>query len=133
MTTKLPRVGSKEFKRLPYKDQLYILNLFYFDKDKYFDFCGVSTPELEYVDESLDKIFKLPSAPTLVADLPISFSEGCWCAYLSYFNPRWWEECNSPLDELDLSHKRIFSIQLFNFSLLSLDYNSYKLSRWLLT
>jgi hypothetical protein len=117
----LPRVGSNEFKELHFKDQLYILNLFLHDKDKYYSLTGVPTPELEYVDKSLGKLLQLPIVPSFEIDAPISFAENCWCAYLSYFNIRWWEEGFSPLDELELEHQRVFGIQLFNLPLLTFD------------
>lgn len=131
----LPPIGSDKFKKLHYKEKLYILNLYYHDSSKYLELCGKPgkvSKELEYIDKSITDLFNDSAPPNFQTDIPLSFVENCWCAYLSNFNPAWWEVGFSPLDFLGLDHKRIFNIQLFNFPLLSFDSVASKIFRWLL-
>lgn len=133
-STLLPGIGSSEFKKLHYKEQLFIMKLFYHDPDKYKLLCGSpgATPAgLEYVDHSVGLIFKYAQLPETHEEIPIEFINSCWCAYLTYYNPLWWEEYFSPVDDLGFDHKRIFGINLFNFPLISLDSPGLKILKWL--
>lgn len=135
---KLAKIGSANFKRLDFKEQLFILNLYYHDQDNYLNLCGLPPKELEYVDDYVSSIFSLPRTPTFSADPSIFpsallFHENCWCAYLAYFNPKWWEEELNPVDLLGHSYKRVLNIQLFNFPLISFDLHSLRILRWLRT
>lgn len=130
-TSLLPQIDSEEFKQLHFKEQLYILNLYYHDKLKYLELCGLPPDELKYVDESIETILKISQEPEDNFAQPISFVENHWCAYLCYYNPKWWEEGFSPVDDLGYSHRRIFGIQLFNFPLVSLDHAAAKALRYL--
>jgi len=128
----LPRVGSQEFSSLDFKQQLFILNLYLYDKDKYRTFARIDDPgELVYIDKSLDEIGKMKIRPDPNIDLPASFVEGCWSAYISYYDPIWWKDEVSPIEELGLDHKRMLGIQFFNFPLLSLDSISRMMLSWL--
>lgn len=131
MTTRLPSIDSQEFKTLHYKEQLHIFNLYLYDREKYLQLVGITPDELKYVDRSIASILQIPSEPNDDRELPVSFVEGCWCAYIANFNPLWWEEGFSPIDDVGLSHKRIFGIQLFDFPLISMDRTSSQLFRWL--
>lgn len=131
LTTKLPSINSNKFKELHYKEQLYILNLYLHDRDKYLELVGSTPKELEYIDKEVSALFRVSSRPENDDETPVSFVENCWCAYLARFNPKWWDEDFSPIEDLGLSHQRIFGIQLFNFPLVSFDRPSSHILRWL--
>lgn len=128
----LPPINSNEFNNLYYKDKLYIINLYYYNKSKYLDLCRLPPKELEYIDRSIGTLFRVSHVPEVAEDLPLSFVTGCFCAYLSNYNEKWWDEDFSPVDDLGLSHKRIFGIHLFDFPLVSFDRQSAILLRWLI-
>lgn len=127
----LPPIGSPDFKKLHYKEQLFILNLYYHDRTKYLDICGLPSDDVKYITDSVERVFSMAKAPRVANELPIAFVEDCWCAYLAFYDPKWYEEGFSPVDDLGLSHRRIFNIQLFNFPLLAFDTAGLRMLRWL--
>lgn len=120
-----PKVNSYEFKKLSFAEQVHILNLYLHHPDEYSDKAGVAPAhdELSYVNEALQYILekKNRGVPSVDPSYPVQVIHNHWAAYISYFNPCWWEEGFSPLDELGLSHKRIFNLNLFTFPFIAFD------------
>jgi len=109
--------------------------MYYYDRTKYEQVCGgIAGPidGMEYLDSSLESIFKQSRLPTFSDTHPISFSTGCWCAYQGKYNNKLDQQVTI-LDQLDISHRRVLGIDLFNFPLLSFDAVTSRLFRWLIT
>jgi len=132
-----PRVNSKEFKELDFRTQLWLFNLLLHDRDKYSSLTGevVVDEDLLYVDDSINFILSQERCgnPELDEDsLPIVYYHNHWAAYQSFYKSTWYEEGFSPLDEFDIQHRRIFSLQLFSFPFLAIDRQAFRILRWLL-
>lgn len=136
-TELLPAVGSRGFKQLSFKEQLYVYSLYLHHPDQYRELVGINPydPSLEYVDEQLNFLIvnrETMGAPPVYTDpFPFHFVEGLWAGYLSYYNPRWYEEAFSPIDDLGLQHKRLLGVNLFTFPLLGCDVRAAKILRYL--
>ncbi len=130
----LPHIGTTAYKKLDFKIQLFLYNMYLHEPSRYKELVGVTAPddELKYVDDNIRFIVTqdrvgLPEPQ----DAPIYFIRDFWGAYLCYYNPRWYEEAFSPIDDLGLQHRRVFSFQLFTFPLLALDTYSVAILKWL--
>ena len=132
-----PHIGTPAFKKyLGFKEQLWLYNLYLHDPNKYNELVGILPPDhdLSYVDTALSF---LSSAPNLAIPSPpedhstFYFVRDIWTAHLVHYNPKWYEESFSPIDELNLSHRHLLSLQLFTFPLLRLDRIAARLLFWL--
>lgn len=130
-TKLIPSVNSKEFKKLHYKEQLQILNLYYHDRSKYQELTGLPDKTVEYVDSAIEEIFSISREPKFTKGIPVSFVTDCWCAYKCYYNVNWWEAGLSPLDKLGYDHQKVFGFNLFNFPIVSMDFTTSKFLKWL--
>lgn len=134
--TRLPHIGTDSFKELGFAEQLWLYNLYLHDPMKYKELVGVLPPDhdLAYVDDAIRFIATAPNvgAPSIPEDhSTFYFVRDFWTAYESYYKPTWYEESFSPVDELEMSHRRLFTLQLFTFPLLRVDKESARILRWL--
>ena len=132
----LPAINSYEFKRLPFRQQLYILSVYMENKDKYRELTGASDipiEGLEYLDTDTKKIVELQNEPLPPANSrPISFIGNYWACYHCQYNPKWFDDMIvTPLDVLGISYRRILGINFFNFPLLVMDKVAREIMAWI--
>lgn len=109
----LPAVGTEEFRRLPYQQQLEIASLQLFDPDEYGRQIG---EEEEEEPPSLD----FPPLPEVdLPDLPVSFLNNYWAGYSVSYRTEWYGG-NSPLLTHNICEQRLVNICTFTFPLIAL-------------
>ena len=136
MINLLPNVGTKAFRGLHFKEQLFILNLFLYEREKYNVLTDSEEADtsLFYLEDGLSFLLDKQNigTPTFEDDaLPLSFIEDFWAAYLSHYDSKWYEDFLSPIDLLGLQHKRIIGLNFFTFPFLCCDPTSYLILKWL--
>jgi len=111
----LPAIGSDEFKRLAYKDQLEIISLELFSPEVYLERIGtpLARPDLPYP----------PNPDISIEDLPVAFLRDYWAGYSCAYNEDWYLSRMggaTPLDEYDIKVGYLVNVRTFTFPLLSL-------------
>lgn len=123
-----PAIGTPAYKNLPFPEQVFLYSLYLNDNKQYCELTGArpKDDELAYLDELVGFLKEAQEnpIPEVTSSLPISFIYRHLACYVSYYNPTWFEEGFSPLDELDIKHKRLFGMYLYDFPLVTLDFVS---------
>lgn len=130
----VPTIKSREFKNLPWKDQLYVTALYLRSPDRYKELAGlfISDPSLLYLDDRIKTLRQeLIPLPESKEDPPFSIIENYFAGYSMRYASFWYGDI-SPLDDYDIQHFSFFKyIQLVNFPLISFDYISVQILKWL--
>jgi len=120
--TIIPPIGSSEFKKLSFYDQLEIKSLELFNSEEYSSRVAGSAHDInEFTDLTLD----IPQQEVDIVDLPVSFLHKHWALYNTKFKESWYTTRPgsgglTPLDDYDLEVGYMVNARTFNFSLLSL-------------
>ncbi len=128
----LPEVYSNGFKKLPWKDQLYIISLYLRDRDKYRELAGLYTDDssLAYLDTLIGKIRTEVLPVPDVSDEKFAIVENHFAGYYINYKDNWYS--SPPLDILCIRNIKLFSyFQLFDFPLVTYDKVSQRLLKWL--
>lgn len=134
---KIYPIGSNEFKKLSFKDQVKIAKLYIEDRESYQAAIGerVKDPSLDYIDNRLGSLTKTPNTghPVQKDGFAIAFIEDHWSCYTTKYESKWFEDGLSPIDMLGIHNKKLFNFQLFTFPLIQLDDISQLVLTYLLT
>jgi len=128
--TRIPPVGSAEFRKLDFKDQLVVVSLKIFEPERYDELAGIKP---EFAPSLWLDLPPLPDIKPLVQDLPVAFLHRYWAAYSSAFREQDYfvVDGTSPLDYFGMEARRLVNVWGFNFSLLSLNTPLYYISNWI--
>jgi hypothetical protein len=135
-STLLPVIGTEDFKRLSFRDQVEIKALQLFSPEEYVrrvglvGESGVVSPSSGLPDLNLS----YPEQPPFfIEDLPVAFLHKYWAGYSCNFNEKWYRGKHrgiTPLDEYGLHVTKLVNIHAFDFSLLALSRPLHHIFLW---